>query len=70
MTPHTIRHIRRSLGLSQAQFAKALGTTRESVARWESSHREYNVHQAYQRLIVQLCVERGVIINDRVANWQ
>ena len=35
MTPRTLKRVRRALGLTQAQLAKELDYTRNSVARWE-----------------------------------
>lgn len=35
ITPEAIRHIRESLGLTQAQFAARLGVASWTVSRWE-----------------------------------
>ena len=37
-TPGTILHLRKHLGLSQADFAERLGTTRQTIINWERGH--------------------------------
>jgi DNA-binding transcriptional regulator YiaG len=37
-TPGTIFHLRKRLGLSQANFAEKLGTTRQTIIHWERGH--------------------------------
>ena len=37
-TPGTILHLRKGLGLSQADFAERLGTTRQTIINWERGH--------------------------------
>jgi len=39
MTGKKFKQLRRHLGLTQVQLAKALGTSPNSVARWERSER-------------------------------
>ena len=39
MTRHGFRQLRKELGLSQAQLAAAMGTTKASVSRWEAGER-------------------------------
>ena len=38
-TAHTIREYRQSLGMSQTEFAKAIGVSRMGVAHWERERR-------------------------------
>lgn len=40
MTPAQMKSVRSRLGMSQAQFAKALGVERNTVARWENGRRK------------------------------
>ena len=37
-TPGIILHLRKRLGLSQADFAERLGTTRQTIINWERGH--------------------------------
>jgi len=37
-TPGTILHLRKRWGLSQADFAEKLGTTRQTIINWERGH--------------------------------
>lgn len=36
MTPKALKAKRKKLGMTQEQFAKAVGVTRISIARWEA----------------------------------
>jgi transcriptional regulator with XRE-family HTH domain len=38
LTPSEIRNLRKSLGLSQRQFAKLIGVKRLTIARWEAGN--------------------------------
>ncbi len=38
MRPERIRHLRKSLGLSQEKFAQLLGVSWTTVNRWEAGH--------------------------------
>ena len=52
-----IRSLRRRAGLTQAQFADALGTTQSAVSRWERGHDEPRV----STLLAMLDVAGGTI---------
>jgi len=49
MTGQTLRTIRKRLGLTQVQFAKHIGVTANTVARWERG--EIGMRPMTERLI-------------------
>jgi len=56
VTPQELKRIRASLGLTQAQFAKQVGVTQNTVARWETGIR--GISEPAARLIERLLKER------------
>jgi len=55
MTPTGLKRIRRELGLTQEQLARALGVDRVSVARWEGG--TYRITEPMARLIQRIAAE-------------
>ena len=58
MTGRDIERIRGKLGLTQQEFAQALGVALSTVSAWEQ--RRSKPGRLTQRLIGQLCRKRGV----------
>jgi len=61
LTPQEIRFLRKYLGLSGADFARQMGTTRETVSRWENGASSMGV--IAERLL-RLLVERQEPVKD------
>lgn len=58
--PHKIREIRLHLGMTQEQFAHALGITVTTVNRWENGHSQPS--RMASAALFDLCEKRGVAI--------
>lgn len=58
MTPAKIRALRTALGLTQVAFARLLGVTQNSVARWELDlgHPNYKRQEAMNAM----AIEKGI----------
>lgn len=54
MMPQTIKDMRRALGMTQAEFAAALGIPRRSVQNWETG---VNTPPAYVVGLIQFRIE-------------
>lgn len=51
LSPAQIRQIRESLGLGPSDFARLIGTSKQSVGRWEKENRDTPQTRAYDLLI-------------------
>lgn len=52
-----IRHLREHAGMSQSQFARAIGTTKARVSEWETNKR--TASPAYLRFLTAFANESG-----------
>ena len=59
-----LKSIRMECGMSQEEFAKAIGSTFASVNRWENGH--HTPSRLAQRRIIELCGEKGISLSDLV----
>ena len=59
-----LKSIRTECGMSQEEFAKAMGGTFASVNRWENGH--HTPSRLAQRRIIELCSEKGISLSELV----
>lgn len=57
MTPEEFRAVRRTLGLTQAELAKALRVTSNTIARWEQG--VHAIHPLAEIALMHLARTRG-----------
>lgn len=59
MNSSDLRRIRHALGLTQAELAARIGTTRGTISRWEMKAGTYPVSQMAANLVKLLAEKKG-----------
>lgn len=59
LSPTTIKQIRLSLNLTQAQLAERMGVTRGQVSKWECTHGRYKMSRTAEKLLAALSPPAG-----------